>query len=128
MSANPLATALTAANDDAWRVYRGRHLSVTFMLAVGATPYLVRIHRGRVEEVETGPFVAPSWTFRLSAARQAWETFWQPLPPPGAHDLMAMIKSGALKLEGDPYPFMANLRYFKELLALPRAHHRGGTA
>ena len=44
-----------------------------------------------------------------------------PLPPPGSHDLIAMLKTGALRLEGDQHPFMANLRYFKELLALPRA-------
>jgi pimeloyl-ACP methyl ester carboxylesterase len=31
-----------------------------------------------------------------------------------------MLKSGALRLEGDQHAFMANLRYFKELLALPR--------
>jgi hypothetical protein len=34
---------------------------------------------------------------------------------------MAMLKAGDLRLEGDLHPFMANLRYFKELLALPRA-------
>jgi hypothetical protein len=32
-----------------------------------------------------------------------------------------MIKTGALSLEGDQHPFMANLRYFKDLLAIPRA-------
>ena len=32
-----------------------------------------------------------------------------------------MIKTKALRLDGDQYPFMANLRYFKDLLALPRA-------
>jgi hypothetical protein len=32
-----------------------------------------------------------------------------------------MIKTKALRLDGDQCPFMANLRYFKDLLALPRA-------
>ena len=32
-----------------------------------------------------------------------------------------MIKTRAMTLEGDPHPFFANLRYFKELLGLPRA-------
>jgi len=40
---------------------------------------------------------------------------------PGLHDLIAMLKTRQLRLEGDQHPFMANLRYFKELLALPRA-------
>jgi hypothetical protein len=108
------------ANADAWLMHRGRYLDTTFLLEVGADSYLVRIHRGRVEAIERGPFVMPRWTFALRASSQAWETFWQPLPPPGCHDLIAMIKTRALTLEGDQHPFMANLRYFKELLALPR--------
>lgn len=113
--------------DEPWLVHRGRHLEACFLLGVGGVDYLVRIHAGRVEAVEMGPFVQPCWTFALRASSEAWETFWKPLPPPGGHDLMAMIKTKALRLEGDPYLFMANLRYFKELLALPR-QTIGGTA
>ena len=109
------------ANDKPWLVRRGRFLDVTFLLEVGDAAYLVRIHRGRVEAVDKGPFVMPRWTFALRASQDAWATFWQPIPPPGFHDLIAMIKTRALKLEGDQHPFFANLLYFKELLALPRA-------
>ena len=115
------------ANEDAWLVHRGRHLDTTFLLGIGDADYLVRIHRGRVEAVDKGPFVMPRWTFALRASREAWATFWQPMPPPGFHDLMAMIKTRALKLEGDQHPFFANLLYFKELLALPRATAEGRT-
>ncbi|HEY5829445.1 MAG TPA: hypothetical protein VIV01_13875 [Hyphomicrobiaceae bacterium] len=121
-------TAITAtvegiaasANADAWLVHRGRFLDATFLLGVGDTSYLVRIHHGRVEAIAKGPFVMPRATFSLEASEAAWRTFWQPVPPPGCHDLIAMIKTGALALEGDQLPFFANLRYFKELLALPR--------
>jgi len=115
-----------AASGNAWLTHRGRYLDVSFLLQIGDTPYLVRIHRGRIEAVAEGPFVMPRWTFALKASREAWATFWQPVPPPGFHDLIAMIKTGALTLEGDQHPFFANLRYFKELLALPRAAGRGG--
>jgi hypothetical protein len=108
------------ANADQWLVHRGRFLDVTFLLQIGDTPYLVRIHRGRVESFDKGPFVQPRWTFALRGSNEVWETFWTPLPPPGFHDLIAMIKTGALTLQGDQYPFMANLRYFKDLLAIPR--------
>jgi hypothetical protein len=108
------------ANDKAWLVHRGRHLDVTFLLGAGDTDYLVRIHRGRVEAVDRGPFVQARWTFALRASQEAWDAFWRAIPPPGGHDLIAMIKTKALRLDGDQYPFMANLRYFKELLALPR--------
>jgi hypothetical protein len=67
----------------------------------------------------------PRWTFALRAPRDAWEAFWQPVPPPGFHDLIAMMKIGALEVEGDQHPFMANLRYFKDLLALPRRAAQG---
>jgi hypothetical protein len=121
-------TAITAtvegiaasANADTWLVHRGRFLDATFLLGVGDTSYLVRIHRGRVEAIAKGPFVMPRATFSLKASEAAWRTFWQPVPPPGCHDLIAMIKTGALALDGDQLPFFANLRYFKELLALPR--------
>ena len=124
MSASAMEGHLTSANDDAWLVHRGRFLDVTFLLEIGEASYLVRIHRGRIEGVDKGPFIQPRWTFALRASQAAWETFWQPVPPPGAHDLIAMIKTKALKLDGDQYPFMANLRYFKDLLALPRAAAR----
>jgi hypothetical protein len=114
-----------SANDSAWLVQRGRHLEATLLLGVGADSYLLRIHRGRVEAVEHGPFVMPRWTFALKASSEAWATFWQPVPPPGCHDLIAMIKTRRLSVEGDLHPFFANLRYFKELLALPRAFLAG---
>jgi len=113
------------ANSDTWLVHRGRFLDVTFLLGVGEVTYLVSIHRGRVEAVEKGPHVMPRWTFALRASEQAWGSLWRTVPPPGFHDLIAMIKVRALRLEGDQHPFMANLRYFKDLLALPRARAGG---
>jgi hypothetical protein len=113
------------ANADAWLVHRGRFLDVAFLIDAGGESYLVRIHRGRIEEIAKGPHVMPRWTFALRAPREAWDAFWQPVPPPGFHDLIAMMKTGALKLEGDQHPFMANLRYFKDLMALPRRRTEG---
>jgi hypothetical protein len=111
----------TLANADAWLVHRGRFLDTTFLLGVGEACYLVCINRGRVERMQRGPFVMPRWTFALRGSQEAWATFWQQRQPPGFHDLIALIKTKALTLDGDPYPFFANLRYFKDLLALPRA-------
>ena len=63
----------------------------------------------------------PRWTFALRASEEAWSTFWKDMPPPNFHDLIAMLKVRALRIEGDQHPSMANLRYRKDLLALPRA-------
>ena len=42
------------------------------------------------------------------------------MPRPGFHDLFAMTKSGRASIDGNLQPLMANLRYFKEVLAAPR--------
>jgi hypothetical protein len=61
-----------------------------------------------------------SWRFALRGTAGAWRGFWAPVPAPGDHDLLALAKRGRLRLEGDLQPFMANLLYFKDLLAAPR--------
>lgn len=110
----------TRVNADGWLVHRGRYLSTTFMLDLGDVQHLVRVVDGRVESVTAGPFVMPRWNFALRTTREAWQTFCKPLPPPGFHDLMAMIRFKTLRLEGDQHPFMANLLYFKDLLSRMR--------
>ena len=59
--------------------------------------------------------------FALRASEEEWAKFWSSRPPPGSHDLMALIKRRVLKAEGNLQVFMANLRYFKEALAKLRA-------
>jgi hypothetical protein len=108
------------ANGDAWLIHRGRFLDVTLMLEVGDEQHLVRVREGRIASVEHGPFVMPRWTFALRASAQDWDAFWSASPPPGFHDLIAMMKFKRLRLDGDAYPFMTNIRYFKDLLGCLR--------
>ncbi|MFT7027272.1 MAG: hypothetical protein ACI9ZH_000370 [Paracoccaceae bacterium] len=96
---------------------RGRDLCARVMLRAGDDDTLVTITRGAVTEARRGPFVMPSWDFRLSAPGHEWAAFLAPVPAPGSHDLMAMLRRGALRLDGDLHPMMANLLYFKLLLA-----------
>ena len=103
-------------NADEWLVHRGRFLDVDWMLEVGDAEYLIHVRTGRIASVERGPFVMPRWRFALRASAEDWATFWRASPPPGYHDLVAMMKFKRLRLEGDPYPFMTHLRYFKDLL------------
>jgi hypothetical protein len=106
-----------AVNQDAWLVQRGRFVDTRWMLEAGASRYLVAIHAGRIESVARGPLVMPRWTFALRAPEEAWRKFIQPLPPPGFNDILAMVKSRTLAIEGDQQVLMANLLYFKDLLA-----------
>ncbi|WP_398466044.1 hypothetical protein [Tardiphaga sp.] len=108
-------------NADEMLVKRGRFLSTTFLLEVGATAWLIGINEGRIVAITKGPFVMPSWSFALRASEDEWTKFWSAKPQPGSHDLMALIKRRTLKTEGNLHVFMANLRYFKEALVKLRA-------
>ena len=80
----------------------------------------VRIEGGRIAKVTPGPFITPDFSFALRASRGVWEKFWQPLPPLGFTDIFALVKQKLMRVEGDIHPFMANLLYFKDVLAAPR--------
>jgi hypothetical protein len=116
-AAHPVERLADAVNGHAGLVRRGERIDVTMLLEYGDTPFLVQIRRGRVDGVTRGPFVMPRWDFALRASAAEWDAHWQRLPAPGHHDLMAMIKRRTLRLEGDTYPFMSNLYYFKAVLA-----------
>ena len=108
-------------NGNALLVHRGRFVDTTFMIDTGDETWLVTIAQGRITAVTKGPFVMPRWTFALRAPADAWAKFWTANPEPGFHDLMALVTSKLLKVEGDQHPFMANLLYFKAVLGSLRA-------
>lgn len=104
----------------------GRHCTTDFMIEIGDTPHHVSVDRGRVVEVATGPFRLRPWSFAVRASEETWREFWRPLPAPGFQDVFAMTRFGHARLEGDLAVFRAHLRFFKEILALPRGNAVGG--
>ena len=107
-------------NADANLVRRGRFVDTTFMIAIDDADYLLRIQEGRVTKITPGPFITPDYSFALRASRAVWDKFWQPLPPLGFTDVFALVKQKLMRVEGDLHPFMANLLYFKDVIAAPR--------
>ncbi|HZL41309.1 MAG TPA: hypothetical protein VFC45_13645 [Pseudolabrys sp.] len=107
-------------NADARLIQRGRFVDTTFMIAIDDADTLIRIQEGRVTKVTPGPFITPNYSFALRASRSVWEKFWQPLPPLGFTDIFALVKQKLMRVEGDIHPFMANLLYFKDVIAAPR--------
>ncbi len=107
-------------NADAGLVRRGRFVDTTFLIAIDEAYSLVRVQEGRIVSVTPGPFITPNFSFALRASRDVWEKFWQPLPPIGFTDIFALVKQKLMRVEGDLHPFMANLLYFKDVLAAPR--------
>jgi hypothetical protein len=107
-------------NADAKLVGRGRFIDTTFMIAIDEAYTLIRVQEGRITKVTRGPFITPDFSFALRASRAVWEKFWQPLPPLGFTDVFALVKQKLMRVEGDIHPFMANLLYFKDVIAAPR--------
>ncbi len=107
-------------NGDAALVRRGRHFTGAFLVEARPRAWLVHVLRGRIERVEAGPFVMPSWRFALRADETSWNRFWRARPAPGDHDLLALVRRGLMTFEGDLQPLMANLLYIKGVLEAPR--------
>lgn len=108
------------ANGDGDLLRRGRYVNADILIGIGAARCYVTIKDGTVASVETSPQRMRSAAFVIAGPPTAWRNFWQPMPRPGWHDLFAMNKRGHVTIEGDLLPFMQNLQYFKDLLALPR--------
>lgn len=105
---------------DAALITRGRFLDVECLLGSTEQSFHVSIRSGRIADMTSAPVLMRSWRFAYRATPKAWSAFWQPMPQAGWHDLLALTKRGEAVLEGDIQPFMTNLQYFKDLLALPR--------
>ena len=94
-----------------------QYLSTSFIISTIEDEYLVNIEKGIVTKVQKGPFVMPSYIFKLTASKNEWLKFLQATPLPGSHDIIAMLRRKVLKFEGNLHPLMSHLLYFKLLLA-----------
>ncbi|MDE1935545.1 MAG: hypothetical protein KGI34_16215 [Bradyrhizobium sp.] len=101
-------------------VVRGRMLTCDCLLGPADHPFHVSIREGAIVDMTAAPVLMRSWRFAFRASSAAWAEYWQPMPRPGWHDLLALTKRKEASLEGDLHPFMTHLQYFKDLLALPR--------
>jgi len=96
---------------------RGRTLSADVLVEISPRSWLLRIRDGAVEAAPAEAKGMTGYTVALRFDPEAWGQFMMPVPPPGRHDLMALVKTGRLKVEGDLHPFMAHLLWFKEAFA-----------
>jgi hypothetical protein len=109
---------LLAADSDLLR--RGRWLTVDCRVDIGHEPFFLSIRDGALAGFERGAKLMRSTAFAFHASDEAWSGYWTPVPEPGWHDLLALTKRGVASIDGDLRPFLQNLQYFKDLLALPR--------
>jgi len=99
----------------------GALFSETVLLEVDGAEFYLAFEKGHLVSVVPGPSKRTPWRFALVTDAAALEAFWQPLPPPGFHDIFALAKIGRLRIQGDILALVKNLRFMKEVLALPRA-------
>jgi hypothetical protein len=107
-------------NGNPWLVHRGRRLHVDLLLELGALSYDLSVEAGRIASLVRGPQLMRPWQFAIRGHAEGWRQFWRPVPPPGFHDLFALTKGAGFRIEGDLHPLIANLLYFKDVLAAPR--------
>jgi len=99
---------------------RSEYVNAVFMFVVGETEFLVSLQKGHVTDVRQGPFVTPSYEFRISASDNTWAELWSQAPTAGRHDVISLLKYKLLRVDGNLHTFMANLFFFKALLTSPR--------
>jgi hypothetical protein len=112
---------MDAVNRDHELNRRGRYYSIRFRLEMDDHPFLFQVENGKLLSV-TGDAKAPA-AFVLKGRGDAWRTFLMDRPPPGYHDVSAMLEQGHLQLEGDPMPWLSNMLYVKGIIAHWRSLH-----
>lgn len=98
----------------------GRLFSETVLLKVDDDEFYLHFDRGALVSVEPGPSRKTPWRFALVTDREALAEFWRPRPRPGFHDVFGLVKIGRARIDGDILALVKNLRFVKEVLALPR--------
>ena len=98
----------------------GRFCTTEFVIEIGDVPHHVVVDAGRIRDILTGPFKMRAWSFAIRAPEASWIEFWKAEPRPGYQDIFAMAACGHARIEGDLRPLKHNLRFIKEVLAVPR--------
>jgi hypothetical protein len=88
----------------------GRYYSCSLLLDMEERRYLVRVHRGKVEEVVLDPQPLEQYEFAISASPETWRKFCQEVPPAMYHGLWSTSFRRDMRLTGDLLVLMQNLR------------------
>jgi hypothetical protein len=99
----------------------GRLFSETVLVEIDGQEIYLTFDRGHLVTVVQGPSRRTPWRFALRTDAAALAAFWQVRPAPGFHDIFGLVKTGRGRIDGDILCLVKNLRFFKEVMALPRA-------
>lgn len=101
-------------------VHRGRYLTASIKVCVGDSPFMLEIRGGEIHGIHRQSPLFASADLVIQATEEAWAALWEPCPRPGWHDLFALTKRGAMRIEGNSHVLFAHLQYLKDVLCAPR--------
>ena len=102
---------MTLVNTDPALARRGTAYTIDMGLIIGDVSLLFKISDGKLTELHENSELQAVNGFTLSAPRESWVRFCEPLPPPEYHDIFAMLSCGHMSLTGDSRLLMSNLLY-----------------
>ncbi|MFG2301253.1 hypothetical protein [Actinacidiphila glaucinigra] len=98
----------------------GAYFSCSYLLDMERHAFLVRMHRGRVEDLVVDPEPLTAYDFAIRAGAATWREFCSPVPKPMYHGIWAASFQRDMRLEGDLLVLMQNLRCLTRQLELLR--------
>ncbi|MFG1420946.1 hypothetical protein [Roseixanthobacter liquoris] len=100
----------------------GGKFDVDMGMTFGDLRYVLKIRRGRVEEIVPSPRFDVRTQFEMRAPLELWERFLSETPPPLYHDIFAMImRVPEFRLEGDTLVAMQNARALHRMMNVMRS-------
>lgn len=110
----------TATETDETIGAMAKYYTCSFLLDMGETKVLVRMHDGKVDELTVNPAPLDAYDFAIRASADTWRKFATPMPEPMFHGIWAASFRQDMKLEGDLTVMMQNLRNLTVQLELLR--------
>jgi hypothetical protein len=115
-----LRERVTETNRDPEVARRARAVDFAFLVSADEQSWLFKVGSSGLDQVTPGVTTTPDGGFSLSASKDAWAKFAQPLPPPQVHDVAAMMEFGHLHLHGNALPWIASGMLVRRILDLWR--------
>ena len=109
--------------DEGFRVV-GRYFTADLLFGFGDTSYHVSVKNGAIEHIHEGAGSVPQGSLAFRGAREVWEQFVQPMPPPRYNGIFPLVFGKLLTMEGEEIVFWQNLRALTVMTHLMRTASR----
>jgi hypothetical protein len=104
----------------------GHWFTTSMSLSCGDTRYVLRVERGRIDDIAANPRIDARAAFGFRAPLEVWRKFLSAKPPPLYHDFFAMLmRVPEFVIEGDSLIAMQNARALHRMMNLMRATEAG---